>query len=186
MTFFPFSDGEVTVRGIDYRCKGRKKKLRVKWCHYKKALIDCLFQKTPTITPQKANRSARRCVWRYRFLTGVWNCQILNQVVESQLCASLWNRYHQRLPEIEPNQMNATFSFLFQDKRLFQGWKADRGLKLLPNSRTPENVYLHICSLWCEEYRSYFSPTQTTKTTLCTCCSIRTVYIGTGWGRIYS
>ncbi len=43
------------------------------------------------------NRSARRRIWRYRFLAGVWNCHILNQVVESQLFTSLWNRFHQWL-----------------------------------------------------------------------------------------
>jgi hypothetical protein len=51
----------------------------------------------------KMNRSARRCIWRYRVWAGVWNCQIRNQVVESQLSTyySLQNWYRQWLPENE-------------------------------------------------------------------------------------
>jgi hypothetical protein len=45
------------------------------------------------------NRSARRCIWRNRSQAGVWNRQ---QVVESQLSSSLWNRcQHQWLSDIE-------------------------------------------------------------------------------------
>ncbi len=41
------------------------------------------------------------------FGPGVWNCQILNQVVESQLFTFLWNRYHQWLSDIELIQISA-------------------------------------------------------------------------------
>ncbi len=59
--------------------------------------------------PKKTNRSARS-IWRYRFSAGVWNCQILNQVVESQLFTYLWNRYHQWLSDIELIQLRVFFS----------------------------------------------------------------------------
>ncbi len=36
----------------------------------------------------------------------MWSCQILNQVVESQFFTSLWNRYHQWLPDIGLNQIS--------------------------------------------------------------------------------
>jgi hypothetical protein len=58
--------------------------------------------------PKKTNRSARS-IWRYRFSAGVWNCQILNQVVESQLFTYLWNRYHQWLSDIELIQLRGFF-----------------------------------------------------------------------------
>ncbi len=51
--------------------------------------------------PPKVNRLARRRIWRYRLQAGVWNCQILNQVVESQLFTSLWNKYHQWFSDFE-------------------------------------------------------------------------------------
>ncbi len=38
----------------------------------------------------------------------VWNCQILNKVVESQLFISLWNGYHQWFSDIEPNRISAS------------------------------------------------------------------------------
>jgi hypothetical protein len=56
------------------------------WCHL--IGLESLFLKTPIITPKKTNRSARSCIWRYRFQAGVWNCQILNQVVDSPLFTS--------------------------------------------------------------------------------------------------
>ncbi len=97
-----------TINTIDYSCEDRKKVGELRgdiWCHL--IGLDSLFQKTSIITPQKTNRSARRCVWRYCFKAGVWNCQILNQVVESQLFTSLWNRYHQWLFDIELIQVSA-------------------------------------------------------------------------------
>ncbi len=93
----------------------------------------------PDHHPQKTNRSARRCIWRYCFQAGVWNWQILNQVVESQLFTSLWNRFHQQLSDLELIQISAFLSFLFLDQPLFHCWKASRGLKLSRNSFTPEN-----------------------------------------------
>ncbi len=97
---------------------------------------------------KNCNRSAKRWIWRYRFSDGVWNCQILNHVVESQLFTSLWNRYHQWLSGIELIQISAFFSFLSEDQPLFHCWKANRGLKLSRNSGAPENDHLHIYSLW--------------------------------------
>ncbi len=76
------------------------------------------------------------------------NCQILNQVVETQLFISLWNRYHQRLSDIELIQISAFSSFLFHDEPLFYCSKANRGLKLSRYSRTPENDHVYIYSLW--------------------------------------
>ncbi len=49
---------------------------------------------------------------RYRFQVGVWNCQILNHVVEPQLFTSWWNRYHQWLSGFELIQKRDFFSFL--------------------------------------------------------------------------
>ncbi len=37
----------------------------------------------------------------------VWKCQILNQIVESHLFTSFWNRYHQWLSDIELIQRSA-------------------------------------------------------------------------------
>ncbi len=68
--------------------------------------------------------------------------------IESQLLTFLWKRYHQWLPDIELNQKNASFRFLFQNWSLFYCWKASQGLKLWRNSRTPENDHLHVYSLW--------------------------------------
>ncbi len=42
------------------------------------------------------------CSWRYRSQATVWKwCQILKQVVESQLVTSFWNRYYQWLSDID-------------------------------------------------------------------------------------
>ncbi len=38
--------------------------------------------------PQKTIRSAKRCIWRYSFMAGVWNWQIIKHVVKSQLVRS--------------------------------------------------------------------------------------------------
>ncbi len=43
--------------------------------------------------------SDRRCISRYCIQEGIWYCQNLNHVVESQLL--LWNSYHQWLLDIE-------------------------------------------------------------------------------------
>jgi hypothetical protein len=64
------------------------------------------LSENPNHHPQKTNRSDKRCIWRYSFQAWVWNCQILNQVVESQLFTSLWNRYHQWLSDIELIQIS--------------------------------------------------------------------------------
>jgi hypothetical protein len=102
----------------------------------------------PDYHRQKTNRSARRRFWRYRFSAVVWNCQILNQVVESHLFTSLWNKYHQWLSNIELIQTSDFSSFLFKNYSLFHCWKANRDLELSRNSQTPEDDHLRIYSLW--------------------------------------
>ncbi len=72
------------------------------------------FRKSQS-SPQKTNRSARRCIWRYWFQAWVWNCQILNKVVETQLVPPLWNRYLQWLSDNELIQISSSFKFLFQE-----------------------------------------------------------------------
>jgi hypothetical protein len=55
----------------------------------------------------KTNPLVRRCIWRYSFQAGVWNCRILNQIVESQLLTTFYDIFHQWLSDIELNQMSA-------------------------------------------------------------------------------
>jgi hypothetical protein len=86
------------------------------------------YYKKPRSSPLKKKRSARRCIWRYRFKAGVWNCQILKQVVEPQLFTSLWNTYKHWLSDIELIQMSAFARLLFQDWSLFHCWKVNWGL----------------------------------------------------------
>ncbi len=48
--------------------------------------------KPQIITPKRTNRSsAKKSIWKYRLKAEVWNGQILNNVVESQLFTSSWN-----------------------------------------------------------------------------------------------
>ncbi len=56
----------------------------------------------------KKSRLARRYIWRYHFQVMVWDCQIINQALESQLFTSSWGRYHQWLSsDIELVQISA-------------------------------------------------------------------------------
>ncbi len=59
---------------IDYRCEGSKIVGAIRY------VLNPSFRKSSP--PKKTNCSAKRCIWRYRVQAGVWNCQILNQVVE--------------------------------------------------------------------------------------------------------
>jgi hypothetical protein len=54
---------------------------------------------------------------------------------------------HQWLSDIKLIQISAFSSFLFQDQPLFHWWKANLGLRLSRNLRTPEDDDLHILSL---------------------------------------
>ncbi len=74
-----------------------------------------LILKPSIFTPKaKSNKPRRRICW-CRFWAGVWNCHILNQVVESQLFTSLSNRYHQWLYVFELKQMSAFFQLLIPE-----------------------------------------------------------------------
>jgi hypothetical protein len=113
--FFQTKPGDPQFT-VDYRCEDRKKvdELRDDIGAIRQVLTPS-FRKPWSSYHKKQNRSARRCIWRYSFQAAVWNCQILNQVVESQLFTPLWNRYHQWLSDIELIQIRAFISFLFQD-----------------------------------------------------------------------
>ncbi len=100
-----------------WKRKNRWRVDRRHWCHW--IGIYSLSQKIPIIThkkkKKKKNPSARKCIWRYRFKAGVWNsAHVLNQVVESPLFTSLWNRFQQWLSHIELIQMSAFSTCLFQ------------------------------------------------------------------------
>ncbi len=79
-------------------------------------------------TEIKTNRSSSRCIWRYHFEAGVWNCQNLNHVAESQLFAFLWDGYHQRLSDLELNQINAFFQLLFPGSTLVSLLESKSGI----------------------------------------------------------
>jgi hypothetical protein len=91
------------------------------------------------VTAKKTNRSARRCIWRYRFIAEVWNCQILNQVVESQLSTSLWNRYHRWLSDIELIQISA-FSASYS-------W-------IIPCFAAGKRIYVRNCHATCGHWKT--------------------------------
>ncbi len=67
-----------------------------------------------------------------------WNCQILNQVVESELSTSFWNRYHQQwLSDIELNQISVFFFLV-----LIQG--------LTPCFTAGKRILVWNCHVTCE------------------------------------
>jgi hypothetical protein len=89
----------------------------------------------------------------------VWNCQILNQVVESQLFTSLWNRTHQWLLfftvfycEVDvlsflhwAHSDECFFQFLIRRLLLFHCWKAVLGSKIeRERERERENMNLGL------------------------------------------
>jgi hypothetical protein len=90
-----------------------------------------------TITKNKKKNEpfARRCIWRYCSKAGVWKCQILNQVVDSQFFTSLWNRYHQWLSDISLNQISA---FSASVSRISPCFTAGKHI-WARNLRTPKN-----------------------------------------------
>ncbi len=108
---FPFF---LLYAAPDYRCENRKiGELRSDIA----AILDrswVPFSVNPDNHPTKTNRSAKRGIWGYHFQARVWNCQILNHVVESQFVTSWWNRYRQWLSGIKLNQ-STNFSVLLQD-----------------------------------------------------------------------
>jgi hypothetical protein len=90
------------------------------------------------------NPSARRCIWRYHLQAVVWDCQILNQVVESQLFTSLWNGNHRRISDVKLIQVISAFQLLLPGLTLLSHcWRANRGLISSRYSRTPDNDHLH-------------------------------------------
>jgi hypothetical protein len=95
--------------------------------------------------------STRRCLWRYRFWAGVWDCPILHEVVdESQLITYLWYIYHQWLPDIELNQISAFSASYSRIDPSFTAGKQIGGLKLSHkwhNLERPRNDHLHMYSL---------------------------------------
>ncbi len=78
-------------------------------------LVSKKKKKTLIMTPKLQPFNQEVILKIYRFWAGVWNCQILSQVVEPQRFTSLWKRYHLWLSVVELNQIWASFSFLFQD-----------------------------------------------------------------------
>ncbi len=152
LTVNPLHHEFATIEAsIDYRCEDRKTvdKLRGDIGAIRYVLTPSFRKPWSSFKKKKkTNRSARRCIWRYRFQAGVWNYQLLNQVLESQLFTSLWNRYHQWLPDIELIQTSAFCNFLSVDKPRFHCWKANPVLKLSRNLQILEIYDLHIYSLW--------------------------------------
>ncbi len=76
--------------------------------------LDFLCQKTRIITPNKQTVQPGDAIEDTAFKPGVWNCQIINQVVESQLFTFLSNRYHQWLSDIELTQIRACSASYFR------------------------------------------------------------------------
>ncbi len=104
--FFSFIVTSIVYASVHYRFEDRKR--LVSWDETLVPLNSSWprLSKNHDHHPKKTNRSAWRCIWRYRFKGRVWNCQILNQVVQSQLFTSFWNRFHQWLSDIELNQIS--------------------------------------------------------------------------------
>ncbi len=141
------------VRTIDYRSEDKLKVGELKDDTGAIRLnfllsLDFLFWKTPIISPRKINRSARRCIWGYCFSAVVSKCQILNQVAESQLFTSLWNRFHQGFSTSSSFRWVLFSASYSKITPLFHCWKANLGLKSSRKFRTPEIEYFHILSLW--------------------------------------
>ncbi len=70
--------GKSKVERMDYGCEARNEVSKfigdIGAIRY---VLTASFRK-PDHHPQKRNRLAKRCIWRYRFQAGVWKCQILN------------------------------------------------------------------------------------------------------------
>ncbi len=106
------------------------------------------LSENPDHYPQKANRSARRCIWRYRFQAWVWTCQILNQVVESQLLfTSLRNEYQKSLSDVKLIQISAFLVYLISQL------ESESEFEIVIQLKTTENGRFHVYSLW--GYQAY-------------------------------
>ncbi len=71
----------------------------------------------------RTNCTAKRCFWGYCFQAVVWNWQILNQVLESQLFTSSWNRYQQRLSDIKLDEKSEFAASSSRDNTFFSAGK---------------------------------------------------------------
>ncbi len=112
------------------------------------------FWKPSPSSPEKRTVELWRCIWRRCFQDGVWNCQVLNHLVQSQLFTSLWSRFYQCLPDIKLIRIRAFFGSLFQDYPLFHWQRANRGLRLSLNSRPIGNSSVFGCgSCWKRSFR---------------------------------
>jgi hypothetical protein len=135
---------------MEYRCEDRRRILRVKgrhWCH--SIDLDSIFPKTKIIPPKKTNRSDRRCIWRYDFQVRVWNCQILNHVVESQLFTSWWKRYQKWLSDVELIQISVfSTSYSWINPCLTAGKRTGVWNCHATCGHRKKNIHLHIYSRW--------------------------------------
>jgi hypothetical protein len=82
------------------RCRRVKRR---HWCQL--IGLDSLCQKTSIIT-KKRTVLPWDAFEDIAFKPRVWNGQIINQVVASQLLSSLWNMYHRWRSDIELNQIS--------------------------------------------------------------------------------
>jgi hypothetical protein len=99
---------------------------------------------------QSMKRSAKRCIWRYHFQAGVWNCRILNPDVDSQLFTSLmYYGFHSWLRYKSSSFRSVLFYVSYsRTTSPFSRLESESGLKLSRNLWTPQNNHVHIYSLW--------------------------------------
>ncbi len=69
--------------------------------------LDSLFQETPTVTPQKRIVQPGDAFENTEFQALVWNCQTLNHAVDKLLFTYSWNKYHQKICDVEWIQVDA-------------------------------------------------------------------------------
>ncbi len=106
------------VKRIDWRCENIKQvsEWKATFVPFDRSWLP--LSENPDHHPPQNEPFSQKMHLKIPLLSGVWNCQILNQVVESQLFTSSWNRFHQWLPEIKLIQTSAFFSFLFPVSQL--------------------------------------------------------------------
>ncbi len=101
----------------DYRCEDRNK-----FGDWRgdigaiRQVLTCSSTKSRSSTPKKKKKNepfSLEMHLKIHLISWVGNCKILNQVVESQLFTSLWNRYHWGVSDIDLIQISTFFSFLF-------------------------------------------------------------------------
>lgn len=105
--------------------------------------IRSLFQTTTISVPKKISRSDRWCIWRYPLLSRrlkLSNTEPGRWVTHTLIPISLQNTSRQRLPDVEPIRISASFYFLSHGWHLFHCWKASPGLKLSSNLRARGNA----------------------------------------------